>query len=489
MSSKNVKGGGFRRVLSPVVNSIAARLSILFFFSTTALLTATAGILYWTFATGLEKERAQFLADNVHVLQTILRDHPDDRELLVKEVQEEGPAHQFFRFFVRVLDASGALITQTPGIPWFEQAPFPSPSAGARDLHDVHVEWTSPEGTPLMLVSAWAPLGTSVAKRYLLQLVLDVSRTYELKGRYQRRLIAVLALGLAGTAAAGYWIAKKGLDPLITVTNQARNITSAQLHERIGAMHWPVELQSLAEAFDGMLDRLEDSFLRLSKFSGDLAHEIRTPINNLMGETEVALSRARTPEEYRDVLGSNLEEYRKLSRFIDKMLFLARADDSQITLAITSFPVGQEIENVRQYYQVLAEEQGVEMVCEADVQLSADRALFHRAFSNLLSNSLTAMPNGGKIVMRARESADRSSIEVSIIDNGGGVPPQDLPRIFERFYRSADSRSTNPAGTGLGLAIVRSVMDLHGGTVSIESSPGCGTTVLLRFPLQQQGST
>ncbi len=492
MSSKNAEKGPFqplRSLLSPFLNSIATRLVILFFLSSAGMLLVTAGILYWTFAAGLEGESTQFLADNVHVLQSILREHPEDRELLIKEVQEEGPAHQFFRFYARVQDGSGALITQTPGISWFEKVPFPAPSTEAVESHEVAVEWVSPEGKPLLLMSAWAPLGTAGQERFLLQFVLDVSRTHNLISQYRRRLITVLVLGLAVTAAAGYWIARKGLAPLATVTSQARQITSAQLHERIGSMHWPIELQSLAVAFDGMLDRLEESFLRLSRFSGDLAHEIRTPINNLMGETEVALSRARTPDEYRDVLGSNLEEYRKLSRFIDKMLFLARADDSRITLVRNRFNAGQEMESVRQYYQALAEEQGIEVICEGDVQLCADRSLFHRALSNLLSNSLTSTPAGGKIVIQAKESSDSLFMEISVSDNGGGISSQDLPHVFERFYRGAGVRTFDPGGTGLGLAIVKSIMDLHGGSVSVESTPGSKTVVLLRFPQLQHSST
>jgi len=244
--------------------------------------------------------------------------------------------------------------------------------------------------------------------------------------------------------------------------------------------HWPQELTALAEAFDGMLDRLEDSFARLSQFSADMAHELRTPVNNLMGEAEVSLSKPRTTEEYQHVLASSLEECERLSRLIDSMLFLARAENAETELKRSALDVRAEIETVREFYDVVAEEQGVEVACAGDGRLNADPLLFRQALGNLLSNALQYTPRGGKVTISVAHS--NGWIDIGVTDTGAGIDPEHLPRIFDRFYRADRSRSQHPQGFGLGLAIVKSILTLHGGTVAIKSTPGAGTTVVLRFP-------
>lgn len=230
-----------------------------------------------------------------------------------------------------------------------------------------------------------------------------------------------------------------------------------------------------------MLDRLQDSFTRLSQFSADLAHELRTPINNLRGEAGVALSKARTTEEYRRTLESSLEEYARLARLIDNMLFLARADGRAAShLTRSSFDARKEIEGVCEFYEALAEDRGVEVCCEGHGAVNADPVLFRQAVSNLLSNALNYTPRSGRVLFRLREH-DRA-FEVCVSDSGCGIPPEHLPHIFDRLYRVDSSRSQHPNGAGLGLAIVKSIMTLHEGAVEAQSTAGQGTSITLRFP-------
>ena len=193
-----------------------------------------------------------------------------------------------------------------------------------------------------------------------------------------------------------------------------------------------------------MLDRLEDSFNRLSQFSADLAHELRTPINNLRGEAGVALSQARTPEEYRRTLESSLEEYARLSRLIDNLLFLARADGPMISIARTPCDAQKAIEVVREFYEALAEDRGVEVVCGGEAILEADPVLFRQTISNLLSNALSYTPRGGKVSISVQRQDDRT-VEVSVNDTGCGIPAEHLPKIFDRFYRVDPARRNSPA--------------------------------------------
>ena len=230
-----------------------------------------------------------------------------------------------------------------------------------------------------------------------------------------------------------------------------------------------------------MLDRLEASFMRLSQFSADLAHELRTPINNLRGEAEVALSKPRAIDEYRDILASSLEEYDRLSRMTDSLLFLAKADNAQLSANLLIIDAGHEVQKIINFYEALATEQGVQVTCEGKEMIRADPGLFQRVVSNLLANALHYTPHGGKITFSIRQMPD-GKIEVSCRDTGTGIGEEHLPRIFDRFYRTDPSRHAHPDGAGLGLAIVKSIIQLHQGDIAVHSAVGEGTSVDLIFP-------
>lgn len=342
--------------------------------------------------------------------------------------------------------------------------------------------WKPGSGESYLLMSALAQVDMDGIAPRILHVALDVSAEEALLAKYRRKLLAVVALGILFSCAVGVFVAGKGLQPLKDITRATDRITASQLHERIAANAWPEELASLARSFDQMLDRLEDSFSRLSQFSADLAHELRTPINNLRGEAGVALSQARTPEEYRHTLESSLEEYARLSRLIDNLLFLARADGPMTGITRTACDARKAIEVVRDFYEALAADRGIEVVCDGEATLQADLVLFRQAISNLVANALNYTPRGGTVSINVQRQNDRIA-EVNVTDTGFGIPAEHLPRIFDRFYRVDPARSQQPNPSGLGLAIVKSIMALHGGTVSVQSELGKGSTFSLSFPL------
>jgi two-component system heavy metal sensor histidine kinase CusS len=226
-----------------------------------------------------------------------------------------------------------------------------------------------------------------------------------------------------------------------------------------------------------MLGRLEDSFTRLSQFSADLAHELRTPIGNMLGEAQVALSREREPDEYRTVIESSATECERLSGIIDNLLFLARADAAEQQVTRSSFNARAAVEKIVSFYQTLAEDRHIEISCDGDTEIFADPILFNRAIGNLIDNALRFTPENGKIRIAIGTSENGS--EISVSDNGPGIAPEHLSRVFDRFYRADPSRSS--VGSGLGLALVKSIVDLHGGSATIKSEPGDGTAVTLTF--------
>jgi two-component system heavy metal sensor histidine kinase CusS len=270
--------------------------------------------------------------------------------------------------------------------------------------------------------------------------------------------------------------------PIAEIAEAARRIHSSTLDNRIQTPGLPAEVAALAETFNTMIAGLEDSFGRLSRFSADIAHELRTPVNNLRGEAEVALRQARTPEEYRSVLGSLLEESVRLSRTIDSLLFVARAESPETQISRETLNVAHELNVVTDFYEAVAAEAGVRLIVEADEKLLAsfDRMLWQRAIGNLVANALDHTPPGGCTTVRAH--SDDGQLRVEIADTGCGIPAEHLPHVFDRFYRVDPSRSGHSPRLGLGLALVKSIVGLHGGSVDIASELGRGTTVTLRIP-------
>jgi two-component system heavy metal sensor histidine kinase CusS len=236
-----------------------------------------------------------------------------------------------------------------------------------------------------------------------------------------------------------------------------------------------------------MLQRLEDSFLRLSRFSADIAHELRTPVNNIRGESEVALGRPRSVDEYRDALGSCLEEAVRLSDLIESLLFLARSESPGDHLKRKRQDIRALLSSVRDYYEASALECGVtlRLDCERELIGEVDGALLQRALGNLVSNALAHTAVGGIISLSAAQHVQQLSIEVK--DTGTGISPEALPKVFDRFYRADPARARRSGGTGLGLAIMRQIVFLHGGDVNIKSELGIGTTVLVTLPNSLNG--
>ena len=300
---------------------------------------------------------------------------------------------------------------------------------------------------------------------------------------YRERLWLVLVVSVVLCSAMGYVIAQRGMRPIERVTATARRVRSSTLHERIDTTDLPAELRALAATFNEMLDRLEESFEQISQFSADVAHELRTPISNLRGELEVALGKHRPADEYRDILGSALEECVRISRVIQSLLFLARAETAAADAHHDTIEVGQEIEAVLDFYEAAAADAGVTLHVEgkADFAASFDRTLFQQAVGNPVANAIAHTPLGGRVTIRPDSNGALLRIEVA--DTGRGIAPEHLPHVFDRFYRADRARSGSGGNLGLGLAMVRSIATLHGGRVTISSQVGQGTRVMLEAPL------
>jgi two-component system heavy metal sensor histidine kinase CusS len=285
---------------------------------------------------------------------------------------------------------------------------------------------------------------------------------------------AALVSGLLGWLAA-----RRGLAPLAIMATRTASITAQHLDARLPEAQMPQELHALVASLNAMLARLQEAFTRLSDFSSDLAHELRTPISNLMTQTQVALSRARTAEDYQDILASNAEEYERLSKMIADMLFLAKADHGLAIPNRETVDLRAEVDALFDFYDALAEEKTIRLIAEGAASTSGDRLMLRRALSNLLSNAVRHAAADSVVTVKLTMTASTTEIQVS--NTGDTLPPEAIGRLFERFYRADPARQHTSEGAGLGLAITHSIIVAHGGSIAAESHAGI-TTFSLTLP-------
>ncbi|WP_426116957.1 heavy metal sensor histidine kinase [Massilia sp. PWRC2] len=455
--------------------SIAFRLTVWYALLSVVLIASAGSILYWVLADRLRQEDDQWLAGRIAQVRSILLLHSRDTAALQEEVHRE--AAMLPGSYLRVVDAQGINVIE---------APIPHAVAGGRPFADPRfrtrgdeqgVDWASGSGETYRLMSARVGVGAG----FTVQVAMNRTSEEEVLAAYRRILWLALSASLAIAVIAGYLIARRGLQPVSRLAAIIAELSAAQLHRHVVDDDWPRELQPLAANFDQLLVRLDESFVRMSRFSADIAHELRTPLHILQGEAELALSKDRSKEQYRDCIASATEEYERLARMVDALLFLARTEQPDSLPNKQTLVIEHEVAAVCAFYQALADEQETTLIAGGSGTVLADSALLRHALGNLIINALNHTPSGGSVVVDVTKTSDRA-VEIVVSDTGEGIAPEDLPHVFDRFYRADSARFRQGAGTGLGLAIVRSIMLLHGGSVSIDSQLGRGTAATLRFP-------
>lgn len=332
------------------------------------------------------------------------------------------------------------------------------------------VSWRQ-DGHAYSGIAASIPAGLTSTSPFLVAIAVDTQHRQQFMWVFQRTLWILFIFGIGLSAILGWLAAHQGLAPVRRIAMAAKGISANQLNDRLVLDTIPTELHDLAESFNGMLSRLEDSFQRLSNFSSDLAHELRTPISNLMTQTQVALSKVRSAEDYREILASNLEEYDRLARMVSDMLFLAKAEHGLVVGQWAPVDLAAEIRQVIEFYEPLAEESGIVLKACGEGAIVGDRFMMRRALSNLLSNALQHTERGGTITA-AVSRRDGGELVIGISNPGPGIAPNHIAHLFDRFYRIDPSRKHSGEGTGLGLAITKSIVEAHGGRIAVISGDG-----------------
>lgn len=445
--------------------SLAARLSVWYAVTAFLLILGAALVQYHSLVTSLAAEDDLDLTER---LQEELRRLPGEPIA----TSDDRAA----RMLVRVLDRECRSAR-------FATVRYPPASCDSFSSREIRLRsWRFPDGTRWRIAGTQRPEPSGG----WIEVLLDRSNDQRVVRAYREELLLVLVAALLVSAVLGYVIARRGLRPLARLTHRIDEIDARSLARRLtipdGRDRQPAEVEALIASFDEMLGRLEHAFRALTEFSADLAHEFRTPIHVLRQQAEVVLQRARTPEQYREVLESSLEELDRMRRMVDDMLFLARAEDPRSVVQPVRFGLDDEIKEVTDFLSAEASERSVALTAAvaSEVELSADRTLFRRALVNVIANALRHTPAGGRVHVAAREAAAKVVVEVS--DTGEGIPDELLPYVFDRYVRSPSARARHPSGAGLGLTIVRGIMTLHGGTAAASSAPGSGTCITLTFP-------
>lgn len=323
-----------------------------------------------------------------------------------------------------------------------------------------------------------------------------VARTGDVEKKALRAFwkIALFLIPLTGIAAAlaGWSVANRLLKPLNRLVAASREIGIAALDRRVDEPEHPAELRELAQAYNGMLGRLQRAVEALRRFTADASHELRTPLPAIRGTAEVALARPRSPEELRDTMGEILEETRSMLALVEDLLTLARGEETSVPRPNAPVDLVFVLRDVQDIGEALAEGKPVEVRLDAPESVIVHGAVgpLRRLFLNLVSNAVK-FTEAGVVEIRVRGASaadgeepavDAGFVEVEVRDTGSGIAPEELPRVFDRFYR-ADAARERSGGTGLGLAIVRMIVDQHEGEIHAESTPGAGSVFTVRLPV------
>ncbi|MBV4466561.1 heavy metal sensor histidine kinase [Pseudomonas sp. SWRI79] len=327
----------------------------------------------------------------------------------------------------------------------------------------------SNDGTDYRVLNA--PLFPDKPDSPQLTLLLDITHHQHFLQRMQHLIWLTVGLSALATALLGAWAARSGLRPLRRMSAVASGVSAQSLNARLPEADMPPELEELAYSFNAMLGRLDDSFQRLSAFSADIAHELRTPLSNLLTHTQVTLTRPRPIEDYREALHSNLEELQWMAQLVNDMLYLAKADHGLLMPKREPLELAEEADVLLEFFAPLAEDAQVKLSRDGSASMQGDRSMLRRALSNLLDNALRFTPVGGEVRVKIVEQP--AGLNLTVENNGEGISEDLLPRLFDRFYRADPARREGSSEhAGLGLAITQSIIRAHGGQIHCESDNG-----------------
>jgi len=442
-------------------NAISFRIAILFSFSTVMILMIMGLVIHQLVMHHFETQDRTQLEGKIQLVENLFEQNhhnPSELNLYLKDalvghhdliVQIERPSGQIIFSSSPTVLKSKTLVKSKHG-PWLEW------KVQNKNYHGLIYKKSFDQNSAIP--SAQIIVG------------IDTSEHLHFLNDFRRQLLYIGVIGTICLMLLGWFAAWRGLRPVQTMAKVAEGISAQHLSERLEVDNTPTELKSLAIAFNDMLDRLETAVGKLSDFSSDLAHEIRTPINNLMTQTQVCLSRSRDIATYQEILFSNLEEFERLARMVSDMLFLAKAEHGLHRANLQQVNLVKEVSALFDFYDAIAAEKGMSLKQTGQGYVEGDPLMLRRALNNLLSNAIKYGKSDSIIKIKCQQNSDTT--ELTIENESSPLSQEQLTRLFDRFYRTDVSRQRVEEGTGLGLAITKSILDVHGATIQANYENG-----------------
>jgi two-component system heavy metal sensor histidine kinase CusS len=435
--------------------SLSARLALLFA-ACTAVVSLVAGLLFNA------ASEAHFLELDQQLLNSRMA-----RLSAVLVGAEDRASFEARRSLLQVELArqpdEGLRVIGADGTEWFNSRPAlpAAPTAPLATLHTDHGEFRT----------CSAALDPQQPDSPRLTLLLDITHHQHFLQRMQGLIWLTVGLSALATALLGAGAARLSLRPLRRMTEVAAGVSAQSLTTRLPVQGLPPELADLGQSLNAMLARLDDAFARLSAFSADIAHELRTPLSNLLTHTQVTLTRPRSATDYEEALHSNLEDLQWMAQLVNDMLYLAKAEHGLMPAGREPLQLANEVDTLLEFFAPLAEDAGVRLSREGAAEVHGDRAMLRRALSNLLDNALRFTPAKGQVCITLIRGDAQVIIEVA--NQGEPIPAPAIARLFDRFYRADSARSSGQSEhAGLGLAITRSIIRAHGGSIECNCSDG-----------------
>jgi two-component system heavy metal sensor histidine kinase CusS len=466
--------------LSKLRHSLTLRLALVFAFLAFVSLTALGVALYRDLERELIRRDDAALINRIDQLRTFLNDSNTLELIRTKPALFQNMLGNHEALLSISAPGRPPLLVVNPGnlnMPALAPMPIDHPLSLSDVQHLPNVN-----GVPFSALAATIDSGDQGTLQVVTGRLMTERTAVLASYRFNVYLFASLAAILL--ALSGYILVQRGLLPLRRVARHAHGIGVGNLGERLDSQGAPLELLPMIDAFNAMLDRLGKGFVQLGQVSTDMAHELRTPINNLLGETQVALQQNRSIEAYQQLLASNVEELERLARMLDNMLFLARTDPASALRQRQELDAADEMERMADYFEGLAADVGIHINAQGSGVIWAEPMLLRRALANLCANAIKYGAADSELSICATPTAD--GIHLQVRNRGQTIPAEHLPRLFERFYRVDESRERSAQSNGLGLSIVATIMQLHNGGYSVTSADGV-TCFELFFPARRVG--
>ncbi len=463
--------------------NVRSRLTLWYVLVLATLLASYAGVASLFLFLSLREDFDHNLLQDVETVEGMLT--KESNGLVSLHASHPDAAEPRIGHFIEVWSPEGSLLYRSAALQGQTLGSPPGPEEG---LHDPTPATTQlPNGTRVRLASSVYHVED---QRVVLRVAYSEERLWRELGEFGEVLLLGFPIAVLLAGFGGYALARKALSPIDMMAIQTKKISAEKLGDRLSIENPEDELGKLGTVFNDMLGRLQAAFDQLRRFTADASHELRTPLTAIRSVGEVALQDQRSPAEYRDVIGSMLEEVDRLTRLSESLLALSRADAGHVQLQREDIPLVDLAKEASSVVEVLAEEKRQQIDIEGDPNLFVfvDRLILRQAMVNLLDNAIKYSPPGSQILVRVQNEGDKQ-VFLDVVDQGPGIPSEHQAYVFDRFYRVDRARTREWGGAGLGLSITRWAVEAHGGDISFKSEEGQGSTFRVSLPVAKYSST